>query len=68
MWREDQLYDVVAVLGFNDDPVVDGAGSAIFLHVAQDDYSPTEGCVALKRSDLLDVLAELKQGAQIEIR
>lgn len=67
LWREDGLYDVVAVLGFNDDPVVDGAGSAIFLHCARDDYGPTEGCVALARDDLLRALSTLKPGAAIEI-
>jgi L,D-peptidoglycan transpeptidase YkuD (ErfK/YbiS/YcfS/YnhG family) len=68
MWRDDHLYDVVVILGFNDDPVIDGAGSAIFLHCARDDYGPTEGCVALKHSDLLDALSGLKPGAKIEIR
>ncbi len=68
MWREDRLYDVVAILGFNDDPVVDGAGSAIFLHCARDDFGPTEGCVALKLPDLLNALSGLDPGANIEIR
>lgn len=68
MWRDDHLYDVVAILGFNDDPVVDGAGSAIFLHCARDDYGPTEGCVALKLPDLLSALSDLRRGAKIEIR
>ena len=56
MMRDDHLYDVVVVLAHNDDPVVPGAGSAIFLHVARDDYGPTEGCVALALPDLLEVL------------
>jgi len=68
MWRDDLLYDVVGVIGFNDDPVTDGAGSAIFLHVAREDYAPTEGCVALALSDLRKALAELEPGATIEIR
>jgi L,D-peptidoglycan transpeptidase YkuD (ErfK/YbiS/YcfS/YnhG family) len=68
LWRDDRLYDVVAILGFNDDPVVDGAGSAIFLHCARDDYGPTEGCVALMLPDLLDAWAGLTPGARIEIR
>lgn len=57
MWREDNIYDVVVVLGHNDDPPVAGRGSAIFLHVARPDYRPTEGCVALALDDLLAALA-----------
>lgn len=68
MWRDDDLYDLVVVLGHNDDPVVPGAGSAIFLHLARPDYGPTEGCVALARSDLEALLAEAKPGDVLEIR
>jgi len=56
MWRDDHLYDVVVVLGHNDDPVVPGAGSAVFLHVARPEYSPTAGCAALSEKDLLEFL------------
>jgi L,D-peptidoglycan transpeptidase YkuD (ErfK/YbiS/YcfS/YnhG family) len=58
LWRRDEVYDIVAVLGWNDSPVVKRRGSAIFLHVARPDYSPTEGCVALALPDLARVLAE----------
>ncbi|HEX2942864.1 MAG TPA: L,D-transpeptidase family protein [Rhodopila sp.] len=57
LWREDDVYDIIGVLGWNDAPVVPGGGSAIFLHIARPDYSPTEGCVALSASDLRRVLA-----------
>jgi L,D-peptidoglycan transpeptidase YkuD (ErfK/YbiS/YcfS/YnhG family) len=57
LWRSDRVYDVVGVLGWNDAPVVRGRGSAIFLHVARADFSPTEGCVALALADLRRVLA-----------
>jgi L,D-peptidoglycan transpeptidase YkuD (ErfK/YbiS/YcfS/YnhG family) len=56
LWREDGLYDVVGVLGWNDAPVQRGRGSAIFLHVARPDFAPTEGCVALSLTDLRAVL------------
>jgi hypothetical protein len=49
LWRDDRAYDVIVVLGHNDDPVVDGAGSAIFWHLAQPDWRATEGCVAVER-------------------
>ncbi len=57
MWREDALYDIVGVLGWNDAPVERGRGSAIFLHLARPDRAPTEGCVALAEADLRAVLA-----------
>jgi L,D-peptidoglycan transpeptidase YkuD (ErfK/YbiS/YcfS/YnhG family) len=57
LWRDDASYDIVGVLGWNDDPVEAGLGSAIFLHVARIDFAPTEGCVALSLNDLRHVLA-----------
>lgn len=58
LWRRDGLYDVVGVLGWNDQPPVKGLGSAIFFHVARPDGGPTEGCVALPLADLLRCLSE----------
>ena len=47
LWREDHLYDLVIILGFNDMPRCQGRGSAIFMHLARPEYTPTEGCIAL---------------------
>ncbi len=68
LWRDDHVYDLIVILGHNDDPVVPGMGSAIFMHLARADYSGTEGCVALAMEDLLDVLREAEPGSQVEIR
>lgn len=68
LWREDAVYDLIVVLGHNDDPPVPGLGSAIFMHVARPDYSGTEGCVALALPDLLALLAVLRPATQIELR
>lgn len=59
LWRADHLYDLVVVIGHNDDPVVPGAGSAVFLHLARADWSPTAGCIAFTRDDLLSILAQV---------
>ena len=67
LWRDDHLYDIIVVLGHNDAPVVPGAGSAIFLHVAAPGYSPTEGCVAVAIEDLLAILREARKGDEIEV-
>ncbi len=65
MWRDDGLYDVVIVLDYNQMPRVMGRGSAIFLHCARGDYRPTEGCVAVRRSDLVRLLARLPRGCAL---
>jgi len=67
MWREDDVYDLVCVLAHNDDPPVSPLGSAIFLHLAKPDFSPTEGCIALSRADMLELLALAKLGDTLAI-
>ena len=67
LWREDRLYDLVCVLGHNDDPPVPGLGSAIFLHVAKPGYAPTEGCIALARADLQGLLAMAGAGDLLQV-
>ncbi len=57
----------MAPLGYNDDPVAPGKGSAIFLHIAREDYGPTEGCIALSRADLLKVLEAADAGSRVVI-
>ena len=68
MWRDDGIYDLVVILGHNDEPVIPSLGSAIFLHLARPGYTPTEGCVALAREDLEALLAMAKPGDSLEIR
>ena len=67
MWRDDHVYDLVVILGHNDDPPVPGMGSAIFMHLARDGYPGTEGCVALGRPDIEAVLAVARPGDMVEI-
>lgn len=67
MARTDALYDIVVVLGHNDDPPEPELGSAIFLHCAKPGYPPTRGCVALAREDLIAVLRTLQPGDLLDI-
>lgn len=67
LWREDHLYDLVLVLGYNDDPVVAGKGSAIFLHLARPDFSATHGCVALAYEDAVAAIQQLRPGDSVQI-
>jgi len=67
LWREDEIYDLVVIVGFNDDPPVPEQGSAIFLHVARPDFSPTEGCVAVARDDLLAIVAQASTSSWVVV-
>lgn len=67
MWRGDDLYDLVGELGWNDRPPVAGRGSAIFLHAARPDFSPTAGCIALAPSALARVLSLIGPGTTIHV-
>ncbi|TNE59725.1 MAG: hypothetical protein EP340_01865 [Alphaproteobacteria bacterium] len=68
LWRDDALYNLIVVLGINDDPAVPGKGSAIFLHVARENYGPTEGCIAVAESDLLEILKSCNPKTLIELK
>jgi L,D-peptidoglycan transpeptidase YkuD (ErfK/YbiS/YcfS/YnhG family) len=57
LWRDDAIYDIIVILGWNDAPICPGSGSAIFLHLARETFAPTEGCIALAAADLRHVLA-----------
>ena len=68
LWRDDGLYDLFVVIGYNTAPIVPGAGSAIFLHVARPDFSGTEGCIAVARDALIPLLSLLGPGSTITIK
>ena len=67
MWRDDTRYDLVVVLGHNDNPVVPHAGSAIFWHLARPDWRATAGCVAVCRESMLWLLAQCHPGTVMAV-
>jgi len=68
MWRRDAVYDVVLVIDHNRRPRVQGRGSAVFIHLARPGFAPTEGCIALRRADMMRLLARLGPGQEVRIR
>ena len=67
LWREEPNYDIVVVLGYNDEPIIPYRGSAIFMHVIASDRRPTEGCVALDSQALEAILAGCGPNENIHI-
>ncbi|WP_085907728.1 L,D-transpeptidase family protein [Kiloniella majae] len=69
LWKEQEnTYDLIGLLSHNSDPIIPGRGSAIFLHVAKPDLTPTEGCVALELNDLLELLSLIEEQTKITIQ
>jgi L,D-peptidoglycan transpeptidase YkuD (ErfK/YbiS/YcfS/YnhG family) len=67
LYRNDRSYDLLAVLNYNTKPVIKNKGSAIFIHVAKNNYKPTAGCIAIKKIDLIKLLKIIKKNTKIKI-
>ncbi len=68
LWRDDNMYDLIIPIGYNDSPVVADKGSAIFMHLTKPEGATTEGCVALSAADMLEILPHLGTATTIEIK
>ncbi len=68
LFRKDKIYDIFVNIKYNQSPVVKGKGSAIFLHLANKNYKPTKGCIAIKKKDFLKILPLITKNTKISIR
>ena len=66
LYRRDNTYDVLIVIEYNTKKIKPFKGSAIFIHLTKN-YSPTEGCIALKKNDLLILLKIINKNSKIRI-
>ncbi len=65
--RADHLYDFIVEIDHNASPRVASRGSAIFLHLARDNFGSTAGCVAMTKSAMLRLLRRLGPRTRIMI-
>jgi len=65
MQRDDALYNIGFVLDWNISSRRKKRGSAIFLHLTQKNLTPTQGCIAFKRRDMLRLLPYLRRNKKI---
>ena len=66
LYRRDNTYDVLIVIEYNTNKTKPFKGSAIFIHLTKN-YTPTEGCIALKKNDLLILLKIINKNSKIKI-
>jgi L,D-peptidoglycan transpeptidase YkuD (ErfK/YbiS/YcfS/YnhG family) len=67
LFRNDRIYDLIIVLNYNMSPVIKNKGSAIFIHIAKNNYNKTKGCIALKKKDLIEIVSKIKRDTKIII-
>ena len=67
IFKKNNIYDIIVVLNYNMKPVIKNKGSAIFIHIAKKNYQPTQGCIALKKNDLLKLLSKISKNIKIKI-
>ena len=67
LYRKDRIYDLILVLNYNMNPIKKGKGSAIFIHIAKNNFEATEGCVAIKKNNLKKIIKQLDKNVRITI-
>jgi len=67
LYRRDNIYDLILVLNYNMKPTIKNKGSAIFIHMAKENYKKTAGCVALKKVDLIFLIKEINKNTKVII-
>ena len=67
LYRRENIYDIILVLNFNMNPVKKNKGSAIFIHIAKKNFQPTQGCIALDKSELIKMVKSIKINTIVKI-
>ena len=67
LYRKDSIYDILINIKYNYHPSVKKKGSAIFLHLANSNYKPTSGCIAILKKDFLKILPLINKKTKIAI-
>ena len=65
--EKDNIYDLILVLNYNMNPIKKNKGSAIFIHVARKNFKKTEGCIALKKTELIKLIKKIKINTYVKI-
>ena len=68
LYRVDRIYNIFINIKYNQSPVIKNKGSAIFLHLSDQKYKPTKGCIAIKKKDFFKILPLINQNTKILIK
>ena len=67
MWLKEKIYDIIIIINYNSNPIIKNKGSAIFLHIAKKNYSPTKGCIAICKKDMFLLASKINRKTKLII-
>ena len=67
LYKKENIYDIVLVLNYNMNPIKKNKGSAIFIHVAKNNFKKTEGCIAIKKLNLIKLIRKINANTKVKI-
>ena len=67
LFRKENIYDIILILNYNMNPVKKNKGSAIFIHIAKNNFKKTEGCIAIKKTKLIKLIKEISPNTKVKI-
>ena len=67
LYKKENMYDIILVLNYNMNPIKKNKGSAIFIHIAKNNFKKTEGCIAIKKNQILRIVKEVEPNTQVII-
>ena len=68
LYRKDKIYDIFINIKYNHSPIIKKKGSAIFLHLCDKKYRPTNGCIAIEKKNFLKIVPLINSKTKIFIR
>ena len=67
LYKKENIYDIILVLNYNMNPIKKNKGSAIFIHVAKNNFKRTKGCVAIKKISLIKLIKKINPHTKVKI-
>ena len=67
LYRTENTYDIIFVLNYNMRPIIKNKGSAIFIHIAKNNFKKTAGCVAIKKTSMKKIASIIDKKTLVKI-
>lgn len=67
LYRAENTYDIIFVLNYNMRPIIKNKGSAIFIHIARNNFKKTAGCVAIKKTSMKKIASIINKKTLVKI-